>query len=178
MVGTQPGGGLIRAEDAAKSVSTIGTDFMRKQAPSATAFDMVSLLPGANVSSSDALGFSPQTNITVRGLGGDSLGYVLEGMPLNDIAYYNGYPGQFADTENYQSVSLAQGTADLDSPVLNAAGGTDEHVPARSLHAGGGICRCLIRVIQHEPAVPAAGYRADRAYRHPGFRVLFPWVYR
>ncbi|MHC0614114.1 TonB-dependent receptor [Komagataeibacter oboediens] len=144
VVGTQPGGGLIRAEDAAKSVSTIGTDFMRKQAPSATAFDMVSLLPGANVSSSDALGFSPQTNITVRGLGGDSLGYVLEGMPLNDIAYYNGYPGQFADTENYQSVSLAQGTADLDSPVLNAAGG-------------------LMSMSLRDPSMRAGGY-ADVSY--------------
>ncbi|GAN99393.1 TonB-dependent receptor [Komagataeibacter xylinus NBRC 13693] len=144
VVGTQPGGGLIRTEDAAKSVSTIGTDFMRKQAPSATAFDMVSLLPGANVSSSDALGFSPQTNITVRGLGGDSLGYVLEGMPLNDIAYYNGYPGQFADTENYQSVSLAQGTADLDSPVLNAAGG-------------------LMSMSLRDPSMRAGGY-ADVSY--------------
>ncbi|MCE2565160.1 TonB-dependent receptor [Komagataeibacter sp. FNDCF1] len=138
VVGTQPGGGLIREEDAPKSVSTIGTDFMRKQAPSATAFDMVSLLPGANVASSDALGFSPQTNITVRGLGGDSIGYLLEGMPLNDIAYYNGYPGQFADTENYQSVSLAQGSADLDAPVLNAAGGLmDMTFRDPSLRAGG-----------------------------------------
>ena len=144
VVGTEPGGGLIRVEDAAKSVSTIGTDFMRKQAPSATAFDMVSLLPGANVSSSDPLGFSPQTNISVRGLGGDSLGYVLEGMPLNDIAYYNGYPGQFADTENYQSVSLAQGSADLDSPVLNAAGG-------------------LMSMTFRDPSMRAGGY-ADVSY--------------
>lgn len=144
VVGTQPGGGLIREEDAAKSVSTIGTDFMRKQAPSATAFDMVSLLPGANVSSSDPLGFSPQTNISVRGLGGDSLGYVLEGMPLNDIAYYNGYPGQFADTENYQSVSLEQGSADLDSPVLNAAGG-------------------LMNLSFRDPSTRAGGY-ADVSY--------------
>ncbi|WP_075595350.1 TonB-dependent receptor [Novacetimonas hansenii] len=136
--GHQPGGGLLREEKAPKSVSTIGTDFMDKQAPSATAFDMVAMLPGANVATSDPLGFSPQTNINVRGMGGDSIGYLLEGMPLNDIAYYNGYPGQFADTENYQTVSLAQGAADLDAPVLNAAGGLMEMTfrdPAE--HAGG-----------------------------------------
>ena len=142
--GHQPGGGLLREEKAPKSVSTIGTDFMDKQVPSATAFDMVAMLPGANVATSDPLGFSPQTNINVRGMGGDSIGYLLEGMPLNDIAYYNGYPGQFADTENYQTVSLAQGAADLDAPVLNAAGG-------------------LMEMTFRDPAERAGGY-ADVSY--------------
>ena len=44
-------------------------------------------------------------------------------MPLNDIAYYTVCPGQFADTENIDHVSLSQGTGDLDTPVINAAGG-------------------------------------------------------
>lgn len=121
--GYQPGGGLIHAQDGVKSISTVGRDFMDKQSPTATAFQLVSLLPGANVATSDPFGFSPNTNISVRGLGGDSIGYVLEGMPLNDVAYSTGYPSQFADSENYQEIALAQGASDLDSPVLNAAGG-------------------------------------------------------
>ncbi|MFT9099230.1 MAG: TonB-dependent receptor [Zymomonas mobilis subsp. pomaceae] len=121
--GVEIGGGLIQKETAPKSVSHVSTDFIQKQAPSANAFDLVALLPGANVTASDPLGFSTQTNITVRGLSGDAIGYVLEGMPLNDVAYYTGYPTQFADSENYQQISLAQGSADLNSPVLNAAGG-------------------------------------------------------
>lgn len=121
--GHQPGGGLIRPENGIRAVSSVSRDFIAKQAPSATAFQLVTLLPGANVATSDPLGFSPSTNITVRGLNGDAIGYVLEGMPLNDIAYYGGYPSQFADSENYDQVALAQGAADLDSPVLNAAGG-------------------------------------------------------
>lgn len=121
--GYQPGGGLIHAQDGAKSISTVSRDFMDKQSPTATAFQLASLLPGANVATSDPFGFSPNTNISVRGLGGDSIGYVLEGMPLNDVAYSTGYPSQFADSENYQEIALAQGASDLDSPVLNAAGG-------------------------------------------------------
>jgi hypothetical protein len=66
---------------------------------------------------------SEQFSINVRGLGQDELGYVLEGMPLNDIGYYVAYPSQFIDSENIDEVSLAQGSADLDSPVLSAAGG-------------------------------------------------------
>ncbi|MFT8611563.1 MAG: TonB-dependent receptor [Gluconobacter oxydans] len=121
--GNQPGGGLIHLQDGVKSVSTVSQDFISKQAPMATAFQLASMLPGANVASSDPMGFSPNTNITVRGLDNSAIGYVLEGMPLNDVAYYSGTPSQFADSENYQEIALAQGSADLDSPVLNAAGG-------------------------------------------------------
>lgn len=101
----------------------VGQEYIRLQSPTATAFELVSQLPGANVSGSDPFGFSPQTNISVRGMNGDAIGYVLEGMPLNDIAYYTGYPSQFADSENYESIALQQGSPDLDSPVMNAAGG-------------------------------------------------------
>lgn len=117
------GGGLIRHEESTRSVSSVSRDFISKQAPISTAYQLVALLPGANVASSDAMGLSPQTTLSVRGLNNDSIGYVLEGMPLNDIAYSSGYPSQFADAQNYQQVALAQGAADLDSPVLNAAGG-------------------------------------------------------
>lgn len=120
---SQPGGGLIRPENGVRAVSTVERDFIDRQSPTATAYQLVALLPGANVATSDPFGFSPSTNITVRGLNNDAIGYVLEGMPLNDAAYYGGYPSQFADSENYRQIALAQGSVDLDSPVLNAAGG-------------------------------------------------------
>ena len=122
-VGGQPGGGLIRAETATKSTSTVSSDFIRRQAPTANAYQLVALLPGAAVAQADPLGLSAESDLTLRGLGSDEIGYVLEGMPLNDIAYYTGYPTQFADTENIAQISLSQGTGDLDTPVINAAGG-------------------------------------------------------
>ena len=117
------GGGLIHPQSEPQAQSVVGQEYIRLQSPTATAFELVSQLPGANVSGSDPFGFSPQTNISVRGMNGDAIGYVLEGMPLNDIAYYTGYPSQFADSENYESIALQQGSPDLDSPVMNAAGG-------------------------------------------------------
>lgn len=117
------GGGLIHAEHGVRALSSVDSAFIARQAPISSAYQLVSMLPGANVAASDAMGLSPQTTISVRGLNTDAIGYVLEGMPLNDLAFYSGYPSQFADSENYRSISLAQGEADLDSPVLNAAGG-------------------------------------------------------
>ena len=88
--GAQPGGGLIRPQTGTRAVSTVGRDFMDRQPPMATAYQLAAMLPGANVATSDPFGFSPSTNITVRGLSNDSLGYGLAGMPRNDVAYYNG----------------------------------------------------------------------------------------
>lgn len=121
--GKQAGGGLIQAETANKSVSNVSQDFIQMQAPTSNVFNFLSMLPGANVSTSDPFGISSQNDITVRGMTGDSIGYVLEGMPLNDVSDGFGYLNQFVDSENLQNISLAQGSPDLDSPVYNAAGG-------------------------------------------------------
>ena len=121
--GNAPGGGLIGAEDAAVSRSTVSADFIAKQAPTSNAFELLRLSPGANVSTSDPYGLSPSVNIAVRGLNGDELAYVVEGAPLNDIGAYAGYPSQWVDAENLKSVALQQGTADLDTPTINASGG-------------------------------------------------------
>ena len=123
VTGAQAGGGLIGKQDAPVSRSTVGVDFIAKQAPTSNAFELLRLTPGANVSTSDPYGLSPSVNIAVRGLNSDEVAYVLEGAPLNDIGYYAGYPSQWVDSENIKTVSLQQGTADLDSPTVNAGGG-------------------------------------------------------
>ena len=117
------GGGLIAPQTQAQSVSAVSDAFIQRQAPTANAFQLVSLLPGANAASADPFGFSTQVGLSVRGLGESEIGTLLEGMPLNDAAYYNSYPSQFADSENIDEISLTQGSADIDTPLLNDAGG-------------------------------------------------------
>lgn len=115
--------GLLPDQSAAKAISAISTAFISKQAPTLNAFQLVNLLPGANVSSSDPYGLSTSSSLTMRGLGQDEIGVLMEGAPQNDIGYYYAYPSQFADAENVRQVALAQGAVDLDSPVLGTAGG-------------------------------------------------------
>lgn len=121
--GTAAGGGLIAPRTDPQAVSAVSRDFIQRQAPTENAYQLISLLPGANSSTADPLGFSTQTGLSVRGLTEDEIGTLLEGVPLNDAAYYDSYPSQFADTENVDAISLAQGSANLDAPVVNAAGG-------------------------------------------------------
>ncbi|MEO7465981.1 MAG: TonB-dependent receptor plug domain-containing protein, partial [Sphingobium limneticum] len=116
--------GLLPDQNAPKAVSSIAEAFISKQAPTLNAFQLVNLLPGANVSSSDPYGLSATSSLTLRGLGQDQIGVLLEGAPQNDIGYYYAYPSQFADAENVRQIALAQGAADIDAPVVAAAGGT------------------------------------------------------
>ena len=115
--------GLLPDQTAPKSVSAISTDFIVKQAPTLNAFQLVNLLPGANVSSTDPYGLSVSSSLTLRGLGQDEIGVLMEGAPQNDIGYYYAYPAQFADAENVRQVTLSQGAVDIDSPVVGTAGG-------------------------------------------------------
>jgi len=115
--------GLLPDQSDPKAVSAISADFITKQAPTLNAFQLVNLLPGANVSSSDPYGLSASSSLTLRGLGQDEIGVLMEGAPQNDIGYYYAYPSQFADAENLRQITLAQGAVDIDSPIVGGAGG-------------------------------------------------------
>ena len=115
--------GLLPDQNAPKAVSAVSADFISKQAPTLNAFQLVSLLPGANVSSSDPYGLSTSSSLTLRGLGQDEIGVLMEGAPQNDIGYYYAYPSQLADAENVRQIALAQGAVDIDSPIVGGAGG-------------------------------------------------------
>jgi len=117
------GGGLIAGQDQAKGVSGVGADYIEMQAPSENAFQLIKLLPGANVATSDPFGISTATSLSLRGLGQDEIGVLLDGAPQNDIGYFYAYPSQFIDTENLRQVALAPGSVDLDSPIINGVGG-------------------------------------------------------
>ncbi|PZO75837.1 MAG: TonB-dependent receptor [Sphingomonas taxi] len=123
VVGKQDPAGLLPDQKVPRAQSAISADFIVKQAPTLNAFQLVTLLPGANVASSDPYGLSTSSSLTLRGLGQDEIGVLMEGAPQNDIGYYYAYPSQFADPENLKRISLAQGSVDIDSPTLGGAGG-------------------------------------------------------
>ena len=123
VVGHRDPEGLLPDQTEPKAVSEISTEFIAKQAPTLNAFQLVNLLPGANVSSSDPYGLSTSSSLTLRGLGQDEIGVLLEGAPQNDIGYYYAYPAQFADAENVMRIALAQGVVDIDAPTVGGAGG-------------------------------------------------------
>ena len=170
------GGGLMKRQTDDKAVSTVSQAYIGTQASIQNAFQYLSLTPGALVQTADPFGLSTQSSINIHGLGQDELGYVLEGMPLNDIGYYTAYPSQFIDSENIDEISLAQGTADLDSPVISEAGGLMKVTMLDpSVHPGGSIDasygsfqtdREFIRL--DSGLIGNSGIRAFVSYSHTG----------
>jgi len=123
VIGHRDPEGLLPDQTEPKAVSAISSDFIVKQAPTLNAFQLVNLLPGANVASSDPYGLSTSSSLTLRGLGQDEIGVLLEGAPQNDIGYYYAYPSQFADPGNVRQIALTPGSVDIDSPTVVGAGG-------------------------------------------------------
>ncbi|MBS1089912.1 TonB-dependent receptor [Gluconobacter wancherniae] len=124
VTGRQVGGGLIAADNGFKSSSTVSRDFIAKQSPTQSAFQMLKYEPGANAAASDP--FNMQFGgggLSVRGLDSSQMGFVYEGIPVTST--YNGQvnPAEWADTENLERVKLDQGAPDISTPTVNASGG-------------------------------------------------------
>lgn len=119
---TAPGGGYMIEEEVPKTRSTVTRDAIDKLSPTANPYQMVNLLPGANVSSTDAAGMNGG-NMTMRGFNSDQIGVTIEGAPVNDSGNYAIYPQEYVDSSNIEQVSIAQGAPDLDSPHIGATGG-------------------------------------------------------
>jgi len=119
---TDLGGGYMIEEDATKTRSTVTRDAIDKLQPTASPYQMIQLLPGVNAVSTDNIGLSGG-NVRVRGFNSDHLGFTIEGAPINDSGNFALYPQEYVDSENISSISIAQGSADLDSPHIGAVGG-------------------------------------------------------
>lgn len=117
------GGGLMVHQTAPKSSSTVTQAFIEKQAPGSNPFQLARLLPGVNATNPDPLGLTGG-NVTIRGLQTSQVGVTLEGVPISDVGSAATYPQEILDSENTAQINIKQGSADLDSPVVNSSGGT------------------------------------------------------
>ena len=124
VTGRQFGGGLIRAETGDKSASTVSRDFIAKQSPTQSTFQMLKLTPGANAASSDPFGMQyGGGGFSVRGLDSSQIGLGYEGIPVTSSYNSQVNPSEWADTENQEQIRLEQGSPDISTPTVNASGG-------------------------------------------------------
>ncbi|WKE49562.1 TonB-dependent receptor plug domain-containing protein [Gluconobacter oxydans] len=97
------------------------------------------MLPGANTASSDPFGLQGST-ISVRGMTSGQIGWLFEGMPLNDVGNSAFYANNVVLSEDLQEVSLTPGSSNINTPTLSASGGLVEmNMVDPSHHAGGMI---------------------------------------
>ncbi|WP_025886144.1 TonB-dependent receptor [Asaia prunellae] len=122
--GRTSGGGLMPAQNAARSQSGLSRDFIARQSPTLSPVAMIADLPGVVYSGNDPLGTNDeQQGLSIRGLDQTEIGYLFENVPAAPPLFLVPYASATADNENIASITLAQGAAETASPLYNAVGG-------------------------------------------------------
>ena len=116
------GGGLLTAETAPQTIQTISMAAVAQQTPTSSPVTLIQTLPSVNISATDAFGLNGGANVQIHGLPSADVGFLLDGMPV----YNSGasYSNETIDAEDLQSVSVAPGTSQIDSPTVSSAAGT------------------------------------------------------
>ncbi|MBB2200734.1 TonB-dependent receptor plug domain-containing protein [Gluconacetobacter tumulisoli] len=135
---TTPGGGLMPVERAPRSQSGMTRDYIAKQAPTTSIDNLVASLPGVVSAKIDPLGMFPNDTMTMRGLTQSQIGFLFEGAPEADPLSYVTFSPTLVDNENIGSVTVSQGSPDLDGPLLNAVGGQISTFEINPSHRMGG----------------------------------------
>ncbi len=115
--------GVITAETAPKSKSSVDQEFISTQPAGQTIAQSLNLTPGLNFTNNDPYG-SSGGNIRIRGFDGNRISLTFDGVPLNDTGNYAIFTNQQLDPEVIQRASVNLGTTDVDSPTASATGGT------------------------------------------------------
>lgn len=135
---TTPGGGLMPHQTAPRSQSGVTRDFIAKQAPTGNISSMIANLPGVVYANQSPLGTTGD-RITMRGMNESQIGYLFEGAPLADPINYQPYTSMLVDAENLGSVTVSQGSPDLNAPTFNAVGGQITAMALNPSHKYGGF---------------------------------------
>ncbi|KAF1072364.1 MAG: Ferrichrome outer membrane transporter/phage receptor [Pseudomonas citronellolis] len=80
-------------------------------------------LPGVHSSGGDNSGIT-EGGLNIRGFSQDQLGFVRDGIPLNDPQFLTPHADFMGDPENYESVSVLYGSSSINAPTLTASGGS------------------------------------------------------
>jgi len=192
------GGGLITAQTAPKARSTIGQDYIAKQAPAQNAYNFTKMAPGVVVANTDPAGHE-KSALSMRGLTQDEIANTYENMPLSSVGGYNLDLAWVIDSENIRNVTVQPGSANLDTQAINGSGGAFMLSMRDPSHKAGGMAdfgagsrdftRQFIRVDTGEwghsgvRSFVSASNQHDSFYRGPGqesfqhldFNVLKEW---
>ena len=130
--------GIIVAENVPKQRATIDKVYIESKAPGQTILDTLNLTPGLNFVNNDPYGNSGG-NLRLRGLDGNRIALLQDGIPLNDSGNYAIFSNQQLDSELIERAVVNVGTTDVDSPTASSTGGTINYITIRPSKEFGGF---------------------------------------
>ncbi len=130
--------GIINAESVPKQRATVGKDYIESKAPGQSILDTLNLTPGLNFVNNDPYGNSGG-NLRLRGLDGNRIALLQDGIPLNDSGNYAIFSNQQLDSELIERAVVNVGTTDVDSPTASSTGGTINYITIKPSREFGGF---------------------------------------
>ena len=130
--------GIIIAENVPKQRATIGKEYIDSKAPGQSILDTLNLTPGLNFVNNDPYGNSGG-NLRLRGLDGNRIALLQDGIPLNDSGNYAIFSNQQLDSELIERAVVNVGTTDVDSPTASSTGGTINYITIKPTKEFGGF---------------------------------------
>jgi iron complex outermembrane receptor protein len=116
------GGGSMLEQTAAKAISTVTREAIQEEGGGSNFTQLIDSMPGVDASSDDPSGLA-NGNYSLRGFDSSSIGITVNGAPITDTGSYSVYGTQYGDAENYNDITVLQGTPNVDMPTMGAAGG-------------------------------------------------------
>lgn len=116
------GGGSMLVQTAPKAISTITREAIQEENGSSNFTQIIDSIPGVDASTDDPSGLS-NGNYSLRGFDASAIGITVNGAPITDTGSYSVYGTQYGDAENYNDITVLQGTPNVDMPDMGASGG-------------------------------------------------------
>lgn len=116
------GDGSMMVQTAPKAISTITREAIEQAAGGSNFTQLIDTIPGIDAATEDPTGLS-NGNYSLRGFDSSSIGITVNGAPITDTGSYAVYATEYGDAENYNDITVTQGTPNVDQPEMGASGG-------------------------------------------------------
>jgi iron complex outermembrane recepter protein len=116
------GGGNMTVQTATKAISTMTREAIQKASGGSNFTQLISSIPGIDAASDDVTGLA-NGNYSLRGFDSSAIGITVNGAPVTDSGSYSVYATEYGDAENYNDITVLQGTPNVDAPEMGATGG-------------------------------------------------------
>ncbi len=132
--------GAMVAETAPKSRYTITNQFLARQPDGQTVLQSLNLVPGVVFENSDPYG-SSGGSIRLHGQDGAHIGFLVDGVPLNDGGNYAIYANQQVDAELIFQANVNTGSTDADTMTASATAGVINYTTLKATHDAGVVMK-------------------------------------
>jgi iron complex outermembrane receptor protein len=132
--------GTMVAETAPKAKYTITNEFLARQADGQTVLQSLNLVPGVMFENSDPYG-SSGGSIRLHGQDGAHIGFLVDGVPLNDGGNYAIYSNQQVDAELIEQANVNTGSTDADSVTASSTAGVINYTTLKATKDAGVVMK-------------------------------------